>query len=413
LEAAARSAVEAAYHAEYGRLLAPLIRAAGGFEAAEDALQEAFARALARWSVDGVPDKPAAWIATTAKRALIDAQRRSRLNEAKLDELAGDARSEEGEVVGFTEDDFPHADDRLRLIFTCCHPALDPEVRVPLTLNTLLGLRAAEIARAFLKSESSMAQRLVRAKRKIREAGIPYRVPPAALLPGRLPAVLTTVYLVFNEGYGAARGDELIRRELTTEAIRLGRILVELMPNEPEVRGLLALMLLQDARRDARVSPDGELVLLEDQDRALWDADAIAEGLAVLDDALARGMAGPYQLQAAIAAVHSRAPRAADTDWHEIALLYGVLLRHNASPVIELNRAVAVAMSEGPEAGLELVEALRRSGELDGYLYLHATRADLLRRLGKTRAAKAAYERALELADNAAERRFLQRRLAE
>lgn len=412
-DAAARQAVEAVHRTDYARLLAPLIRVARDFERAEEALQDAFARALERWPTDGVPAKPAAWLAVVARRRLVDLSRRTQRAEDQLAELAGDARGEEPAMVGFTDDEFPHEDDRLRLIFTCCHPAIDPEVRVPLTLNALLGLHAADLARSFLVTEGTMSQRLVRAKRKIRKAGIPYRVPPAELLASRLPAVLSVIYLAFNEGYSAARGEALLRADLAEEGVRLARMLVELMPDEPEVRGLLALLLLQHARRDARVTADGELVLLEDQDRARWDRACIDEGLALLDDALSRGAPGPYQIQAAIAAVHARAARAADTDWREIALLYGALAERAPSPVVELNRAVAVAMWRGPGEGLAIVDRLRAGGALDGYLYLHATRADFLRRLGRTAEARDDYARAAKLAGNDAERRFLRRRLAE
>jgi RNA polymerase sigma-70 factor (ECF subfamily) len=313
------------------------------------------------------------------------------------------ASSEFGDETG--------SDDRLRLIFTCCHPALNAEAQVALTLNTLSGLRTPEIARAFLSREQTMAQRLVRAKRKIREAGIPYRVPPIALLPERLPAVLTVIYLVFNEGYAATKGENLMRLELCQEAIRLGRVLSELLPGEPEIDGLLALMLLQDSRRDARHTSGGELVLLADQDRSVWDREAIDEGLRVLEGALRQGRAGSYQIQAAIAAVHAEAERSQDTDWHQIVLLYDSLLTFTASPVVELNRAVALAMHRGPDAGLAQVDELVRRGDLENYVYLHATRADLLRRLGQAEAARISYRRAIELAGNAAERAFLECRL--
>ena len=389
----------------------------GDFDLAEEAVQEAFVAALATWPRDGIPRNPGGWIVTTARNRAIDRLRRRRRLVEKTDELARDtiaATADPGiDAVDGAGDDMPLVDDRLRLIFTCCHPALALDARVALTLRTLGGLTTAEIARAFLVPEPTLAQRLVRAKRKIRDAGIPYRVPPAHLLPERLEGVLRVLYLVFNEGHTAASGDELVRRELCREAIRLARLLVTLMPDEPEVRGLVALMLLHDARRDARAAPDGSLVLLDDQDRSRWDHAAIAEGIAILERALAEKRPGPYQLQAAIAAVHDEAASAAETDWPQIALLYGELQALAPSPVVELNLAVAVTMRDGPAVGLAMVEALAADGRLEEYVYLHATRADLLRRLERWSEAAAAYERAAALATNATERRFLDGRLAE
>ena len=396
--------------------MASLIRVLGDFDLAEDAVQEAFAVALQRWPAAGVPDNPGGWIMTAARNKAIDRLRRERRLEQKRAILQGEAEREaeapaQAELGGHMDRTIP--DDRLRLIFTCCHPALAPEAQVALTLRTLGGLTTREIGRAFLVSEPTIAQRLVRAKRKIRDAGIPYRVPPAELLPERVPPVLAVLYLIFNEGYSATDADRMVRGELCEEAIRLARVLVELMPDEPEASGLLALMLLHHSRRETRLDEGGRLVLLEDQDRWRWDGQAIAEGSAALDRALAMGRLGPYELQAAIAAEHARPIRAEDTDWTRIATLYAALLRIAPSPVVELNRAVAVAMADGPSVGLALVERLKATGVLDSYHLLHATRADLLRRLGRADEAASAYRRALELATNPVDQAFLRRRLAQ
>jgi RNA polymerase sigma-70 factor (ECF subfamily) len=382
----------------------------GDFDLAEEAVQEAFLVALERWPAGGIPENPGAWITLTARNRAIDRVRRDRRlreKQAILQRLA------ELEAVDTVNQASAIPDDRLRLMFTCCHPALATEAQVALTLRTLGGLSTQEIARAFLVPEPTLAQRLVRAKKKIREARIPYRVPPDHLLPERLSAVLAVLYLIFNEGYFATAGDSLIRTELCAEAIRLGRVLASLRPDEPEVLGLLAMMLLQDSRRDARVGATGEAVLLEDQDRSRWDADEIEEGKELVERALRRGRSGPYQIQAAIAALHGSASRPEETDWLQIAGLYARLGQLTRSPVVELNRAVAVAMAEGPQRGLEIVERLHASRLLDGYRHLHAARADLLRRLGRLAEARNAYERALDLTANRAERAFLERRLAE
>jgi RNA polymerase sigma-70 factor (ECF subfamily) len=388
--------------------VAYLIRVTGNWDLAEECAQDAFERALQRWPRDGIPTSPGAWLKTTARNRALDRLRRSSVGEAKLKELTMLTPGPVADDGGDSGID----DDRLRLMFTCCHPALPIEAQVALTLRTLAGLTTPEIARAFLVPHETMAKRLTRAKRKITDSRIPYRVPAAHRLEERLHAVLVVIYALFNEGYAASAGEDLIRRDLCAEAIRLGRLLAELMPDEPEALGLLSLILLHDSRRAARVDSAGELVTLEDQDRALWNAAAIAEGVTVLDRAVRLRTPGPFQLQAAIAACHANARTAADTDWREIAVLYSRLCELVPTPVVLLNRAVAVAMADGAAAGLMLVEELDRSGALADYYLLPATQADLLRRLGRRDEAASAYGRALELAPTDAERRFLRRRLS-
>ena len=403
--------VDAVYRSESRRVLATLIRLLGDFDLAEEALHDAFTSAIEQWPRDGLPSNPRAWLVSAGRFKAIDAMRRRARFDASLGELAERLNADRSDNA--TErDDEGIEDDRLRLIFTCCHPALPSEARMALTLREVCGLTTEEIARAFLSAPTTVAQRIVRAKAKIKSAKIPYQVPSRADLPDRLDTVLHVIYLVFNEGYSASSGNSLTRADLSGEAIRLGRLLVELLP-EPEVVGLLALMLLQESRRVARASATGELILLEDQDRSLWNRDQITEGLALVRRALSSQPVGPYTLQAAIAAVHAEAPSAAATDWGQIVELYGLLARVEPSPVIDLNRAVAVAMRDGPLAGLALIEALLARGDLEDYHLVHAARADLCRRLGRTTEAQVSYERALGLTQQEPERRFLRRRLQE
>lgn len=403
------TAVDDAFRQDWGRVVATLISLTGDWDLAEDCAQEAFAQAVRSWAADGVPQRPGAWLTTVARNRALDRLRRGANEATKLRQAAILAPADVVEAV--EDDDIP--DDRLRLIFTCCHPALPLEARVALALRTLTGLTTAEIARAFLVPEATMAKRLVRAKQKIRDAGIPYRVPPAHLLPERTAGVLAVIYLLFNEGYAASSGPDPIRVDLCAEAIHLGRVLTALMPREPEARGLLALMLLHHARRSGRVDAAGDLIPLEEQDRSGWDKEAITEGEALLDQAAALRAPGPYQVQAAIALCHASAAEASATDWPVIARLYERLLELTPSPIVLLNHAVAVAMADGPEAGLRLVDTAAAAGGLDGYHLLPATRADLLRRLGRTAAAAEHYRAALDLAPTDAERRFLARRLHE
>ena len=406
----ARTKVGEIYRSESRQVLATLIRLLGDFDAAEEALQEAFAVAMEQWPRDGIPSNPRAWLVSTGRFKAIDGMRRRARYDASLNELAKHIETTTSDPLEQTDE--PIEDDRLRLIFTCCHPALSPEAQIPMTLRGVCNLTTEEIARAFLTKPATIAQRIVRAKAKIRDARIPYEVPPPSELPERIETVLRVVYLVFNEGYSASFGISLTRADLSGEAIRLGRLLLQLLP-EPEVMGLLALMLLHESRRRARTSASGDLVLLEQQDRSLWDRELIREGITLVEQALASKRIGPYSLQAAIAAVHAEAPSAQETDWAQIVALYDLLLRAEPSAIIELNRAVAVAMRDGPAKGLELVDALLKRGELAQYHLAHATRADFCRRLGRNADARVSYERALALAKQEPEQRFLERRLGE
>jgi RNA polymerase sigma-70 factor (ECF subfamily) len=402
--------VDSVYRSESRQVLATLIRLLGDFETAEEALHDAFAVAVEQWARDGVPANPLAWLVSTGRFKAIDGMRRRARFDASLTELAKQLESSASDAEVWNE--VSVEDDRLRLIFTCCHPALAPEAQVAMTLREVCGLTTEEIARPFLTKPATVAQRIVRAKAKIRDARIPYEVPSEKEIPDRLDAVLRVVYLVFNEGYSASSGGSLMRYDLSAEAIRLGRLLIELLP-EPEAVGLLALMLLHDSRRDTRTSPTGDLILLENQDRALWNRNQITEGVSLVAQALSSGQVGPYTIQAAIAAAHAQAPSSATTDWAQIVSLYDLLMRTEPSPVVELNRAVAVAMRDSPSAGLVLIDAILARGDLGNYHLVHAARADLCRRLGQTAEARASYERALGLTQQEPERRFLKRRLSE
>ena len=408
-----REVVDEIYRSDSRQVLATLIRLLGDFETAEEALHDAFAVAVEQWARDGIPSNPRAWLVSTGRFKAIDGMRRRTRHDASLDELAKQLESATASIDEEQQQDDEHLDDdRLRLIFTCCHPALPPEAQVAMTLREVCGLTTEEIARAFLTKPATIAQRIVRAKTKIREARIPYEVPLEKELPDRLDAVLRVVYLVFNEGYSASFGDTVTRYDLCGEAIRLGRLLVTLLP-QPEAIGLLGLLLLQDSRRAARTSATGNLILLEDQDRSLWNREQITEGVSLVQRALSMGQVGPYTIQAAIAAAHAQAPTPTATDWNQIVSLYDLLLQAEPSPVIELNRAVAVAMRDSPQAGLELVDGILKRGDLGTYHLAHATRADLCRRLGRMTEARASYQRALNLTQQEPERRFLERRLSE